>query len=519
MKNYFSKILVAFSVIFVSLNLWAQAKVMNPGEAYGQLVYISADDVLSKSAKMSSLSAYSIPVLAELPMELSVIAGAITLKQQNLSSHVQLKSRARKTPNLDISGLKDGMNDPLFKGLKDGDWIHMVLSPNGDILIEPATEKQAIEFFNQRKTEPVTLKADLQTKTIFRHADLGWQDFDKVGSKAANYAELIRALNIPGRDVVRPGYAIPFFYYEEFISSNPKIQTAITKILKDPLMKNIAKVSYREAKLKALQDLMVAEDAIVSEKLIEDLIQIFDQVRFDGLVRNMKMRSSTNSEDLPNFNGAGLYTSASYKAKKKNKEKSLEDKKKSLREALQIVWSSVWNLRAFDERTFFQIPHAEVKMGIQVNPSFQDEGVDGVVVTKNIVGDSRFPGPGVYIEAQRGDKHSVANPLPGVSPEKILVLIDESAPLDTSRYQVKTLESSNIADDLESVLPTANPKPIMTEDEVKDLVFQSLKAREHFRPLLGDNKKDFALDLEFKVDSQDTGSRQVYIKQARPYID
>jgi hypothetical protein len=36
---------------------------------------------------------------------------------------------------------------------------------------------------------------------------------------------------------------------------------------------------------------------------------------------------------------------------------------------------------------------------------------------------------------------------------------------------------------------------------------------------MGKDKEDFALDLEFKVDKEDSGRRQVYLKQARPYID
>ncbi len=59
----------------------------------------------------------------------------------------------------------------------------------------------------------------------------------------------------------------------------------------------------------------------------------------------------------------------------------------------------------------------------------------------------------------------------------------------------------------------------MSTEEIKDLAYQSLKAEIHFKPILGRDNPNFSLDLEFKVDSEDTNSRQVYIKQARPYID
>lgn len=499
---------------------YAAAKVMNPGDATGQLVYLSADDVLKESPKYKSLSPLSIPVFGEMPLDMSVVAGAITVKQQNLLSHVQLKSRARHTPNLDISALEGGLDNPMFKNYPDGSWIRMVLGADGSIKIEASTEAAATAAYNKKKTAKVNLEADVTNSTIFRTEELGSPDFVRVGSKAANYGELAKTLNTASRTVVRPGFGIPFYYYEEFINANPKIKAAIEALLRDPLMKRVAKVEYREAKLKAIRDMMTATDAVMNEKLIDDLLARFEQVRFENKPRKMKLRSSTNSEDLPNFNGAGLYTSESYKPfNKKGEEKKDAKKRESLKEALQTVWASVWNLRAYDEREFFAIPHSQVRMGMQVNPSFANEGADGVVVTKNMAGDSRYPGYGVYIEAQRGDDHSVANPEPGVKPMRVLVLVDQNDKLNMAKYDVKVLQNSNIADDNKAILPQDNPTPVMSADEIKDLVYQSLKAEAHFGPTLDPQNKNFSLDLEFKVDAEDTGKRQIYLKQARPYID
>lgn len=321
--------------------------------------------------------------------------------------------------------------------------------------------------------------------------------------------------------MVRTGYALPFYYYQEFVNSNAALKALIEKALRDPLMKKVSRVSYREEKLKAIQDMILNEQqTVISQELVNKLIGTFEGVLdVQGQKRKMKLRSSTNSEDLPNFNGAGLYSSESYKPFKKKVEKDRAKKEESLREALRIVWASVWNLRAFDERAYFRIPHGDVKMGVQINPSFGDEGVDGVVVTKNVANRPELQGAAVYVEAQRGDKYSVANPEKGTRPEQILVLIDGSNKLNQDAYRIHVLQKSNIADDKETVLDHDNPNPIMSDAEIKDLVFQSLKAELHFQALFGRNDPDFALDLEFKVDSEDTGVRQVYLKQARPYID
>ncbi|MBX2995230.1 MAG: hypothetical protein KF681_10415 [Bdellovibrionaceae bacterium] len=513
------QILASLAILVFSQLALAQAKVMNPGEAVGQLVMLSATDVTTETPKYKSLSPLSIPLFAELPLDMSVVAGAITLKQQTLLSHVQLKSRARKTPNLDISALEGGAQNPLLAPFKDGDWVHMILGADGSISIKPSTEAEATAYYQSKRTEPVQLESDVRESRIRPHAELGSPDFITVGSKAANYAEMARVLNTADRTVVRTGYGIPFYYYEEFINSNPKIKSMIDSILRDPLMNKVAKVSYREAKLKALQEAMLSPEAAVNEKLVDELIGYFETFRSKGLPRNMKLRSSTNSEDLPNFNGAGLYSSESYKPAKKGKEKDMAKKRESLKEALKTVWASVWNLRAYDERNYFQIPHAQVKMGMQVNPSFGDEGADGVVVTKNVSKDPRFPQAGVYIEVHRGSEYSVTNPVPGIKPEKILVLFNESNPLDTSAYQIQVLQRSNVADDTRTILPTDNPNPVLTDAEIKDLTYQVMKTHVHMHKVLDPKNPNFSLDLEFKIDSEDTGSRQVYVKQARPYID
>jgi hypothetical protein len=186
---------------------------------------------------------------------------------------------------------------------------------------------------------------------------------------------------------------------------------------------------------------------------------------------------------------------------------------------LRKVWASIWNLRAYEERSAFAIPHREVMMGMQINPSFTDEGADGVVVTKNIAGLSNLAGAGVYVESQRGDKYSVANPEDGSHPERVLILYDASAPLNPAKYRIHFLQKSNVSDDGLSVLAKDNPKPVMKDEHLKDLVLQCLKATAHFRGILGKGRPDFSLDLEFKVDRTPEGKDAVYLKQARPYID
>ncbi len=510
-----------FLIFFTNLAT-AQVRVVNPGETHGQLVYLSAEDILDESDKYKSLSPLSIPVFAEMPFDMSDVAGTITLKPQGALSHVLIKARAKKIPNLDISALEQGMNDPIFGGFTDGDWVHLIATAEGEVSLTQSNQGQAQNFYRQKVAarEPIDLVADIETQTIFTMDELGWQDFDKVGSKAANYAELARALNTNNQTLVRPSMAVPFYYYSQFVDNNPILKDAISNLLRDPLMRRISASRYREEKLSVVRGLIESDATLIDESFLNELLTRLDNyVDAQGHKMKMKLRSSTNAEDLPNFNGAGLYTSESYKPNKNGEEKSTNKKLKSLKKAIKVVWGSVWNLRAYEEREAFAIAHDQIYMAIQINPSYSNEEADGVLVTANVAQREDLQGAGVYIEAQRGDDHSVANPLVGVESEKILVLYNEQQPLDKSQYEVHVLAQSNIADDMITVLPNPNPVPVLQNEEIKELVYQSLKAVEHFAPVFaGEDQIAKPLDIEFKVDDLDTGSRSVYLKQVRPFI-
>ena len=66
---------------------------------------------------------------------------------------------------------------------------------------------------------------------------------------------------------------------------------------------------------------------------------LYKRVRLKLGGKGVFVRSSTNAEDLPGFNGAGLYdTVANVRGKA------------ALGEAVKQVWASLWNLRAVEER-------------------------------------------------------------------------------------------------------------------------------------------------------------------------
>ena len=131
----------------------------------------------------------------------------------------------------------------------------------------------------------------------------------------------------------------------------------------------------------------------------------------------VRFRSSSNTEDLPGFNGAGLYTSVSAE---------LGDDSRRVDDALRQVWASLYDARAYDERLYAHVDESRVAMGVLVHPAFRDERANGVAVSRNVLEPTR--GDMYYLNAQAGEA-SVTNPAPGVATEQLVYRWGRQPPL------------------------------------------------------------------------------------------
>ena len=235
----------------------------------------------------------------------------------------------------------------------------------------------------------------------------------------------------------------------------------------------------QEDELKELRQAI--EDAETPEWIIEALTEM-NEAFPEGI--NRRYRSSTNNEDLPGFNGAGLYDSKS--------QKPSEDEK-DLAKSLKEVYASLWNFRAFTERDFHRIDHLASKMGILVHPSYQDELANGVAVSFDpIYGqDDRY-----YVNTQVGED-LVTNPEAHSVPEEIL--LNENG--------------------LHTVLATSNQvlpgQLLMSFGQLHDLRQHLTVIHDHFERLYNlAPGEPFAMEIEFKITSENI----LAIKQARPWV-
>ncbi len=239
--------------------------------------------------------------------------------------------------------------------------------------------------------------------------------------------------------------------------------------------------------------LLQVQQAILEQPVDAALLAEVEQAVFDrwGNER-VRLRSSSNTEDLPNFTGAGLYTSVP--AYWGDDDANIED-------GLRTVWASLWNPRAYDERRFAGIDAANIGMGVLVHPAYQSEEANGVVLTRDVTDLSR--GDIYYINAQAGEA-SVTNPAPGVATDQFVYRWFRTPLL---MYQ----SESSMVEALDR-----QSEHVLSESEAKELACAMASIHAWFKPLLDpDNENSyFTMESEFKFIGEE---RQLLIKQARPH--
>ena len=235
----------------------------------------------------------------------------------------------------------------------------------------------------------------------------------------------------------------------------------------------------QESELKKLRKDI--EDAETPAWIIAAIVEM-NKSFADGV--NRRYRSSTNNEDLPGFNGAGLYDSKSQKPSEDE-----DDLAKSLKE----VYASLWNFRAFTERDFQRIDHLATAMGILVHPSYQDELVNGVAVSF----DPFYGRDGNYYVNSQVGEDLVTNPEPHSAPEEILLG-------EFGGYTI--LATSNLVEP---------GQLLMTEAQLDQLRAHLSVIHQEFAKLYDPGPDEpFAMEIEFKI----TSANKLAIKQARPWV-
>lgn len=342
--------------------------VLNSGRATGRLRIIPklTDDTL--------LAPGDIVVLGEAPLRLNPVAGIVTSEFSTPLAHVNLLAKSWKVPN---GYVRDAVKQ--FAAL-DGKWVRIEAGDKLTIRLATPKEVAAAKAKTGRKTVQIA-KSDLTFRELPSLAQLRAGDSIRVGAKAANLGEVVARGNPARSDfAVPPGFAVPFAWYDAFLKVNG-LDKRIAGLLADPRMRSDG--AYRR------QQLALLRDAFTKGQLPAGLgFQL--AARRDAVIGpgGVFVRSSTNSEDLPGFNGAGLYSSVP----------NVTDQP-GLEAAVKVVWGSVWNDGAFAAREAAGIDHRSVKAGVLVQKGMNSEA-SGVMITENPF--DRADYGAVFINAKRG---------------------------------------------------------------------------------------------------------------------
>ena len=435
---------------------------LNTGEGYGLLRVREPDDRPHPR---------EIVVYEALPHELPRVAGIITTAPQTPLSHINLRAIQDGVPNAFI---RDALDNPGIDSLLDN-YVHYTVTEGGWTLRAATPAEVDAHYAASRPATDQTPQRDLSVTEITALRDIEFDDWTAFGVKAANVA-VLRTLGF--RDGTVPdGFAVPFYFYDEFMKYNG-FYDDIEELLADSEFQT--DFDTQESKLKKLRKKIKKGD---TPAWINTALTEMHAAYPEG--QSLRYRSSTNNEDLPGFNGAGLYDS-----KTQHPEETEED---GIAKSLKQVFASLWNFRAFSERDFHRIDHLEAAMGVLVHPNYSDELANGVAVSFDpIVGRDDV----YYVNTQLGED-LVTNPEAHSVPEEILLYHGDY-------YNV--LGTSNQVAPGQLLLTTNQLAQLRRHLEVIHEDFKRL-----YKPCSGE---PFAMEIEFKITSENI----LAIKQARPWV-
>jgi hypothetical protein len=450
-----------------------------PGIAFGTLTYVATEEL-----ENTTLGNRVIVITNDVPNDIDFVAGLITETFQTPLAHVNLLSQSRNTPNM---ALPDASRLPEFQTLL-GKLVRLEVNEGGYAVRLASLEEAQVYWDEQQSGGDILVpRLDRLTTQLIDLQNAGMDSLPAIGAKASQLAEVLKvnqnlsacpegaAFAVPEK-----AFAIPAAHYLAHMQASGG-QDYVDELLDDELFHT--DLAYRKVALQTLQQMIL--DHPVDAALLTQ-VTTWVSTRFGN--KAVRFRSSSNTEDLAEFNGAGLYESISAE---------LDDDEARVDDAMRTVWASLWNLRAFEERANANVDQSVVAMGILVHSAFKNERANGVAVARNILDPTRIDQ--YYFNSQAGEA-SVTNPAPGVITEQLI-------------YQWPPRTPALTYHSYSSLLPDTR---VITPTEARALACSMDAIQTHLRELLDPDQEDrwFTVESEFKFLGEE---RQLLIKQARPY--
>ncbi|MBS2012044.1 MAG: hypothetical protein JST00_04105 [Deltaproteobacteria bacterium] len=508
---------------------------LNPGEAWGYLRIFPSD--------LGNLRPTDIVVFDELPLDLSVVAGTMTKVFQDVTSHVNLKSKERGTPNMMFRDASP-TNEKLAP-FKDKP-VHLTVGKSG-FTLEPTTDEIVQAKLRERTNKPWQSLPIVAEPNVVTYDDmcptLGTsctQQGNRFGGKAAMLGFLANR-SVLGRkshpgsqsakvgyDLVPHGFGVPVQYYRDFMASpaNAALKAKVDALVAKEKTGNLSPNERRALALEVQQLFYTSQVPPAQLAAVKAEVAKLQTI-VPGVVK-LKVRSSANAEDIPNFDGAGLHDSFGVKLDSVDKPDNscrieeeqdgpvtkLEIKPKTVQCAIKGVYASLWNPRAIEERSFARLEHASAGMGLAVVPAYDTESevaANGVLITRAVNSDYL-----AYTLSLQKDNNLVTNPDPGtISQMTMATFGGVSRP---TRFTVTRFAKPVANGPVLSTSVLTEPQMNQIVELAKTVELAYCKAKPGYyagdcRYVWLDEAKPRSLDMEFKL----LQNGQFVLKQSREF--
>ncbi|MBI3695805.1 MAG: hypothetical protein HY238_13320 [Acidobacteria bacterium] len=466
---------------------------LNPGVAFGKLGIVKAGQ-----EETTVIDPQGIYVIPETVADLKPMAGILTLDSGNALSHAQLLAANLGIPNASVPStllpvLDKHRNQELF----------FAVTPRGVVVLQEKanlTEAQKKVFIQQARPrfDLDTSRLNLSERRILNLRDLSYRDSGvKVGPKAANLAQL--ATYFPAK--VAPGLVIPFGIYNEHIDRPLQPGSA-------PLRQQIAE-AYAEAERMRQAGVSQAEIGKFIYPRLAQFRKAIETMAFlpefeRELIARMRaqfgpegtyglfVRSDTNSEDLPEFTGAGLNLTVPNQVGTKNVLKAIKD-----------VWASPFTERAYDWRSKILRSSERVYPSVVLLLTVPSDK-SGVIGTMNLETGNTDE---ITVNVSEGISAVVDG---GVAESLLLKPNGEVRLFEQARspYKKVALPTGDLANQ-----PASGEDYVLKPDEISQLRRMVAEVKSRYPPAKGENGQPLPWDIEFGFEKG-----QLRLFQIRPLV-
>jgi len=429
--------------------------------------------IITKLNDHVEIGSNEILVLNEVPIQLPPVAGIITTMPSTPLSHINLLARGRGIPNAYIKNAQE-----LFKQY-DGWWVSF--ETKRDSYAIKRADNNELKAYQKRMSERLDIMkphSNLAEKRLLNLSQQRKTMSLAYGGKSANLGEVLNA-RLPGIDVPG-GFTVPFYYYDAFLKAN-HFDDVLYELLND--QKFVHDPAYRRQRLVETRQLLQS-GKFDAELRAEILTKIEKSYPGQGLF----LRSSSNSEDLPNFSGAGLYTTV---PNARGPEQIVDGIKK--------VWASLWNFEAYEARERAGVDHMKIFMAVLIQKGINSESSGVMITTDPFDRDNKGA---IYISAKRGLGSKV------VEGPKVAEQIIYSPRANATQVLTRSEEDSLLTFDEKGGLkevPITGERSVLTENVIRRLVQAALEIKRVF----GNREQD--IECAYM-------NGQLYIVQSRPFI-